>query len=221
MVQTLRSRGSHPSLSDSMGSRRPERRANLPYPEAAHATIEAYSIAAVAIMNQKSRWRSIPGAAFHDLLCDPASRRMPRHFNVEDLSVCGSDDEEDVKRLETVGTQKKSQAQMSDECRVRNSRHVPVGSRLRHTRIYWPRSWRKPETLTLPIRPGCAFEPKGDSRLPYVRSELEALPGSPGDHLSLDEKIATSSTPSNRLAASPKSGRTMARTGLRMMPTAE
>jgi hypothetical protein len=27
-------------------------------------------------------------------------------------------------------------AQMSDECRVRNSRHVPVGSRLRHTRIY-------------------------------------------------------------------------------------
>ena len=25
---------------------------------------------------------------------------MPRHFNVEDLSVCESDDEEDVKRLE-------------------------------------------------------------------------------------------------------------------------
>jgi hypothetical protein len=49
-----------------------------------------------------SRWRSIPGpgAAFHDLLCDPASCRMPRHFNVADLSVCESDDEEDVKRLE-------------------------------------------------------------------------------------------------------------------------
>src|SRR5215470_4399756 len=83
-----------------LGSRRPERRANLPYPEAAHATIKAYSIAAVAIMNQKSRWGSIPGAAFNDLLCDPASRRMPRHFNVEDLSVCESDNEEDVKRLE-------------------------------------------------------------------------------------------------------------------------
>ena len=66
------------------------------YPEAAHATIEAYSIAAIAIVNQKSRWRSLSGAAFHDLLCDPASRRMPRHFNVEDLSVCESDDEEDV-----------------------------------------------------------------------------------------------------------------------------
>jgi hypothetical protein len=51
-------------------------------------------------MNQKARWRSIPGAAFHDLLCDPASCRMRRHFNEEDLSVCEPDDEEDVKRLE-------------------------------------------------------------------------------------------------------------------------
>jgi hypothetical protein len=100
MVQALRSRRSHPSLSDGIGSRRPERRVNLPYPEAPHATIEAYSIAAVAIMNQKSWRRSIPSAAFHDLLCDPASCRMSRHFNVEDLSVGESDDEEDVKRLE-------------------------------------------------------------------------------------------------------------------------
>ena len=100
MVQTLRSRGSHPSLSDGIGARRPERRASLPYPEAPYATIEACSIAAVAIVNQKSRWRSIPGAAFYDLLCDPIRCGMPRHFNMEDLSVCESDDEEDVKRLE-------------------------------------------------------------------------------------------------------------------------
>ena len=103
MVQTLRSRRSHPSLSDGIGSRRPERRANLPYPEAPHATIEACSIATVAIMNQKSRWCLIPGAAFHDLLCDPVSCRMPRHFDVEDLSVCEANDEEDVKRLEQDG----------------------------------------------------------------------------------------------------------------------
>ena len=100
MVQTLRSRRSHPSFSDGIGSGRPERRANLPYPEAPHATIEACSVAAVAIMDQKLRWRSIPGAAFHDLLCDPASCQMPRHFNVEDLSVCESDDKEDVECLE-------------------------------------------------------------------------------------------------------------------------
>jgi len=61
--------------SGGIGSRRPERRANLPYPEAPHATIEACSIAAVAIMSQKSRWRSMP---FHDLLCGPARCRMPR-----------------------------------------------------------------------------------------------------------------------------------------------
>src|SRR5262249_35649175 len=42
MVQTLRSRRSHPSLSDGIGSRRSERHANLPYPECPHATIEAW-----------------------------------------------------------------------------------------------------------------------------------------------------------------------------------
>ena len=68
----------------------------------------------------------------------------------------------------------------------------------------WPRSWRNPETPTLSIRPGCAFDPKGGSRNPCVRSELVALPGSLGDHLLLDEKIATFSTLSNPLAASPE-----------------
>jgi len=73
------------------------------------------------------------------------------------------------------------------------------------TRAYtWPRSWRKLETLTAPIRPGCAFDPKGDSRQPCVRSEREALPGLLGGHLFLYEKIATSSTLSNPLAASPE-----------------
>jgi hypothetical protein len=58
------------------------------------------TIAAVAIVNQKSGWPSVPGAAFHDLLCGPVRCRMPRHFDVEDLPVSESDDEEDVKRLE-------------------------------------------------------------------------------------------------------------------------
>jgi hypothetical protein len=48
------------------------------------------------------------------------------------------------------------------------------------------------------------FDPKGDSRQPCVRSEPEALPGLLGGHLFLYEKIATSSTPSNPLAASPE-----------------
>ena len=72
------------------------------------------------------------------------------------------------------------------------------------TRAYiWPRSWRKLETLTAPIRPECAFDRKGDWQ-PCVRSELDALPGLVGGHLFLYERIATSSTPSNPLAASPE-----------------
>src|ERR1700757_2780335 len=81
------------------------------------------------------------------------------------------------------------------------SRSGPGGD----TRAYiWPRSWRKLETPTAPIRPGCAFDPRGDSRQPCVRSELEALPRLLGGHLFLYERIATSSTASNPLAASPE-----------------
>jgi len=70
------------------------------------------------------------------------------------------------------------------------------------TRAYiLPRSSRKLETLPAPVRPECAFDPKGDSRQPCARSELEALPVLPGGHLLLFERIATSSTPSNPLAA--------------------
>src|SRR6516162_11341302 len=100
MVQTFGSHRSHPSLSDGISAGRPERRTNLLYSETPHATIEVRTIAAVAIVNQESRWRSIPGAAFHDLLRNPVRCRMPRHCNVEDLPVREPDDEEDVKRLE-------------------------------------------------------------------------------------------------------------------------
>src|ERR1700747_2642579 len=103
MVQTFGSHRSHPSLSDGIGSGRPERCTNLPYSETPHPTIEVRAIAAVTIVNQESRWRSIPGAAFHDLLRGPVRSRMPRHCNVEDLPVREPDDEEDVKRLEQDG----------------------------------------------------------------------------------------------------------------------
>src|SRR6201997_2143869 len=100
MVRAFGSHRSHPSLSDGIGLGRPERRTNLPYSQTPHATIEVRALAAVAIVNQESRWPSIPGAAFHDLLRGPVCCRMPRHCNVEDLPVREPDDEEDVKRLE-------------------------------------------------------------------------------------------------------------------------
>src|SRR6201984_2156961 len=200
MVQTFGSHRSHPSLSDGIGSGRPERRTNLPYTETPHATIEVHAIAAVGIVNQEPRWRSIPGAAFHDLLRGPVRCRMPRHCNVEDLPVREPDDEEDVKRLEQDRRDAEKVASPHVRCVPRQELspcpgRTPAGD----TRSYiWPRSWRKLETLTAPIRPGCAFDPKGDSRQPCVRSELEALTGLLGGHLFLYERIATSVPPPPR-----------------------
>src|SRR5215471_1689625 len=141
-------------------------------------------------MNQKSRWGSIPGAAFNDLLCDPASCRIPRHFNVDDFSVCEADDEEDVKRREQDRRNAEKVASPNVRCMPCQELSPRPGwaPAATHSHI-WPRSWRKPETLSLPIRPGCAFDPKGDSRPPCVQSEHEALPAPPGDHLLLEEKI--------------------------------
>jgi hypothetical protein len=178
MVQTFGSHRSHPSLSDGIGSGRPERRTNLPYADTLHATIEVRAIAAVAIVNQESRWRSIPGAAFPDLLRGPVRCRMQRHCNVEDLPVREPDDEEDVKRLEQDQSGHRKVASPQVRCMPRQELSPCPGG---DTRAYiWPGSWRKLETLAAPIRLGCAFDPKGDSRRPCVRSELEALPRSPG-----------------------------------------
>ena len=43
----------------------------------------------------------------------------------------------------------------------------------------WPQSWWKPETLALPIRPGCAFDPKGDSRHHASDQSLKLFPDRP------------------------------------------
>jgi hypothetical protein len=72
----------------------------LLYAKVAHAAIEARTIAAIAIMNQKSRWRSVSGAAFHDLLRCPVRCRTSRHFEVDDFSVSMPNHKEDMKRLE-------------------------------------------------------------------------------------------------------------------------
>jgi hypothetical protein len=62
--------------------------------------------------------------------------RSPEN-NVEDLPVREPDDEEDVKRLEQ--DRRDTEKVASPHIRrmpVRNSRHVPVGPRRRHPRIY-------------------------------------------------------------------------------------
>jgi hypothetical protein len=59
----------------------------LLYAKVLHATIKARTMAAVSIVNQKSRGRLLPGAAFHNLLRCPIRCRMARHFDVEDFSA--------------------------------------------------------------------------------------------------------------------------------------
>jgi hypothetical protein len=94
---------------------------------------------------------------------------MSRHFNVEDLSVGESDDEENVKR---------SQQDRRDAEKVASPKypmHAASGtlatSRLGpgcDTRAYiWPRSWQKPETLSAPWKGAITqweIDPPGNCR---------------------------------------------------------
>ena len=51
--------------------------------------------------DREKPWRPpIQRAAFDDLLRCPLGRRMPRNFDVEDLSIGKPDHEEDIERLE-------------------------------------------------------------------------------------------------------------------------
>jgi hypothetical protein len=70
------------------------------YSEAPQAVIEGHAVAAVAIVNEKSRWPPIPGTALDNLLGRPFSRRVARHANVQDFSIGVPNHEEDIERLE-------------------------------------------------------------------------------------------------------------------------
>jgi hypothetical protein len=54
----------------------------LAYSETPHATIEVRATATVATVDQESRWRSIPGAAFHDLLRGPVRCRVTATWRI-------------------------------------------------------------------------------------------------------------------------------------------
>jgi hypothetical protein len=196
-VQTFRSRRSYPSLSEGIGSKGSERRANLPYFDAPHATIEGRTIAAVESKIAVARG---PRCSIPRFAVRPARCGMPRHFNVEDLSVSES---EDVKRLEQDRRDAEKVASPHVRCMPGQEPTPRLGLGRGTLAHIWPRSLRKPETLTLPTRLGCAFDPKAILGS-HASDESLKLSGSSGDHPLLDEKIATSSTPSNPRAASPE-----------------
>jgi len=64
------------------------------------AALERRAIPAVAIVNQKTWWPSIPSAAFDQLLGRPLRGRIWRHRYVQNLPVDVSDHEKDVQSLE-------------------------------------------------------------------------------------------------------------------------
>jgi hypothetical protein len=99
MVETLGARRLHPALGHGICPRRPEWRANLLYTKVPHTAIEAHAKAAIAIVNQKSRGRALPGAAFDDLLGGPIGRRMLCYLDVKNLPIGKPDHEEDIERL--------------------------------------------------------------------------------------------------------------------------
>jgi hypothetical protein len=103
-------------------------------------------LAAIPIVNQKSRWRPVPGAAFHDLLGCPIRCWMPRHLSMEDFSVSVPNHKENVKRLE----QDRSDAEkiVKPKCPTRGALGT-LGNRgldpdyAKHAYTS-PRFWRKP-----------------------------------------------------------------------------
>ena len=100
VVQALAPDGSHPALSDGVGSRRSDWRANLGNTNIAHPAIECGTVSAVAVMNEKS-WRlAIPSTAFEHLLSRPRGGGIRRHLHVENLPAGVSDHEEHVQRSE-------------------------------------------------------------------------------------------------------------------------
>ena len=103
VVQALAPDGSHPALSDGVGSRRSDWRANLGNTNSAHPPMECGAVTAVAVMNEKS-WRlAIPSAAFDHLLSRPRGGGILRHMDVENLPAGVMDHEEHVQRSKRDG----------------------------------------------------------------------------------------------------------------------
>jgi hypothetical protein len=89
VVQALGPDRSHPALGNCVGPRRSERRARLGNTEITYPPIEAGSIAAVAVMNEKA-WRlAVPTATFDNLLSGPRGGRMPVGRKNRSGTSCG------------------------------------------------------------------------------------------------------------------------------------
>jgi hypothetical protein len=104
VVEVVGSHWFHPTLRNRIRPRRSERRPHLLNAKAPQTALEGRAIAAVPIVNQKSRRPSIPSATFDDLLRGPLRRRTLRHRHVQNFSVEVPDHKKHIQRLEPDGS---------------------------------------------------------------------------------------------------------------------
>ena len=116
VVQALGPDRSHPALGDRVGPRRSERCASLGNTEGTHSPIEAGTITAVTVTNEKTWLLVVPTAAFDDLLCRPIPGRMLRYLHVEHLPAGVMDHEEDVQCFKRYGLDTKEVARPDGRC---------------------------------------------------------------------------------------------------------
>ena len=64
------------------------------------APIKLCTIAAVAVMDEITRWITVAITSLHHLQCEPSSRRMGRHSSVDYFPRAVINDEEHVERPE-------------------------------------------------------------------------------------------------------------------------
>ena len=85
-------------------------------PEKPQAVIEGHAVAAVAVVNEKSRSPPIPGTAFDNPLGRPFGRRVACHAHVQNFSIGVPNHEEDIERLEQnrLNAEKVADAHMFD-----------------------------------------------------------------------------------------------------------
>jgi hypothetical protein len=100
VIQTLGPGRPHPSLSDRVGARRSEGRADLLDAESLYLPIECRPVTTVAIVDEIV-WRlPIPGTGFYDLLRGPIGCWMTRDLDVQDLAAGMMDHEKDIEGSE-------------------------------------------------------------------------------------------------------------------------
>ncbi len=85
MIKALGSDRPHPSLRDGVGPGRSERGANRCDAQVADTLIEDRSIPTVAVIDEKTRWLSIPTASLDDLLSRPLACRVARSSDMHDF----------------------------------------------------------------------------------------------------------------------------------------